>query len=92
VAGGLCAQRDVLRCWSRRRSGRLSPLPDPPSARWRAARAHEVLLAAAVGILALVHLAPALLATGNGSASSLSPQLADGPRGLVPLATGIEVG
>src|SRR5439155_2230263 len=44
------------------------------------------LLAAAAGILALVILAPALLATGSPSASGLSPQLADAPPGLVPLA------
>src|SRR3989440_4479072 len=44
------------------------------------------LLAAAAGILALVILAPALLATGGSSASGLSPQLADAPAGLVQLA------
>jgi hypothetical protein len=44
------------------------------------------LLAGAAGLLALVILAPALLATGNGSASSLSPALADAPPALVPLA------
>ena len=51
-----------------------------------AARPPAALLAAAAGILALVILAPALLATGSGSASGLSPQLADAPPGLVPLA------
>jgi hypothetical protein len=44
------------------------------------------LLAAAAGLLALVILAPALLATGNGSASRVRPALADAPPGLVPLA------
>ncbi len=41
---------------------------------------------AAAGILALVILAPALLSFGSSSASGLSPQLADAPPGLVPLA------
>jgi CHAP domain/Transglycosylase SLT domain len=52
------------------------PTPRPPAA----------LLAATAGILALVILAPALLATGSPSASGLSPQLADAPPALVPLA------
>jgi hypothetical protein len=51
-----------------------------------AARPPAALLAAAAGILALVILAPALLATGNGSAGALSPALADAPPALVPLA------
>ena len=44
------------------------------------------ILAAAAAILALVILAPALLSFGSPSASGLSPQLADAPPGLVPLA------
>ena len=44
------------------------------------------LLAAAAGILALVILAPALLSFGSPAASGLSPQLADAPPGLIPLA------
>ena len=42
---------------------------------------------AAAGILALVILAPALLSSGRSSASGLSPQRADAPPGLVPLAS-----
>jgi hypothetical protein len=44
------------------------------------------LLAAAAGILALVILASALLSLGSPSAVGLSPQLADAPPALVPLA------
>jgi hypothetical protein len=43
----------------------------------RRTRPPAALLAAAAGILALVILAPALLATGNSSANGVSPQLAD---------------
>jgi hypothetical protein len=49
-------------------------------------RPPAALLAAAAGLLALVILAPALLATGSVSASNVSPQLADAPPALVPLA------
>ncbi len=46
----------------------------------------KLLRLVGAGTLALVILAPALLSFGSSSASGLSPQLADAPPGLVPLA------
>jgi hypothetical protein len=46
----------------------------------------KLLRLASAGILGLVILAPALLSFGSSNASGVSPQPADAPSGLVPLA------
>jgi hypothetical protein len=71
-------------------AGRHRAAPTPRSAnasRTPPSPTHPSLaVLAAAGILALVILAPVLFSFGGSNASGLSPQVADAPTGLVPLA------